>query len=299
LSSVKGQVAVVTGGASGIGEACCRLFVHHGARVVIADILRDDVTKDDAGKALASSLGPAAVYCRTDVSCEEEVAAAVAIATSHFGRLDCMCNNAGVAGPFVPIESVAADDFDRAIHVMLRGVFFGIKHAARVMKGQNSGCIINTASVAGLQAGYGGHVYSAAKAAVIQLTRTVAMELGEHDVRVNCICPGAVATPIFGKALGLSDEVAKSTHLLTECLKQTQPIPHACQPEDIAKAVLWLASAESGFVNGHALVIDGGLTGGQKWSVTLKRQQQLCEILTKAHAAGARPAGSGKRPQES
>jgi NAD(P)-dependent dehydrogenase (short-subunit alcohol dehydrogenase family) len=194
-----------------------------------------------------------------------------------------------VAGPAGPIESIAAEDFDRAVHVLLRGVFFGIKHAARVMTrrepgpGRRPGCIINTASVAGLQAGYGGHVYSAAKAAVIQLTRTAAMELGEQGIRVNCICPGAVATPIFGKALGLSDELANCTNLLTPMLTASQPIPRPCQPEDVANAALWLATDAAEYVNGHALVIDGGMTGGQRWSVSQKRQQQLRDTLTNAH----------------
>jgi NAD(P)-dependent dehydrogenase (short-subunit alcohol dehydrogenase family) len=195
-----------------------------------------------------------------------------------------MFNNAGVPGPSGPIDRVNVNDFDRALGVLLRGVFLGIKHAAPIMTGQKSGCIINTASVAGLLAGYGGHIYSAAKAAVIHLTRTVAMELGEHGVRVNCICPGAVATPIFAKALGLPDELANSTKLLTPLLGLSQPIPRACQPEDIANAALWLATNASGYVNGHALVVDGGLTGGQKWSVTQKRQQQILEALTKAAA---------------
>jgi NAD(P)-dependent dehydrogenase (short-subunit alcohol dehydrogenase family) len=275
LGTLNGQVAIITGGASGIGAACCRLFVKEGARVVIADV-------QELCKELAEQLGEDAVYCRTDVSCEDDVRGVITCAITNFGRLDCMFNNAGVPGPSGPIEHVDAKDFDRAIGVLLRGVFFGIKHAAPILTGQKSGCIINTASVAGLQAGYGGHVYSAAKAGVIHLTRTVAMELGEHGVRVNCICPGAVATPIFGKELGLPDELANSTDRLTDSLKLSQPIPRACQPEDVANAAVWLAADAAGYVNGHALVIDGGMTGGLKWSVSQKRRQQLREVLTKA-----------------
>lgn len=289
MSTLDGQVAVITGGASGIGAASCRHFVAAGARVVIADI------QHEAGEGLAAELGSAAVFCRTDVSSEDDVRAAVALAVTHFGRLDCMFNNAGVPGPAGPIERVETAGFDRTIGILLRGVFLGIKAVAPILTAQKSGCIINTASVAGLQAGYGGHVYSAAKAGVIQLTRSVAMELGEHGIRVNCICPGAVATPIFGKALGLPDELASETHLLTESLKLSQPLPRVCQPDDIARAALWLASDASGYVNGHAMVVDGGMTGGQKWTVSQKRQQQLRDALTKVMAAPRVPAESSPR----
>jgi NADP-dependent 3-hydroxy acid dehydrogenase YdfG len=168
-----GRVAVITGGASGIGRATVELFVASGARVIIADI------QDEAGRLLADSLGTAAVYRRTDVTREEDVRAAVETEVSRFGRLDCMFNNAGVPGPSGPIDAIAVEDFDRTVAILLRGVFLGVKHAAAVMKQCGSGSIINTASVAGLRAGYAGHVYSAAKAAVEHLTKSVATELGE------------------------------------------------------------------------------------------------------------------------
>jgi NAD(P)-dependent dehydrogenase (short-subunit alcohol dehydrogenase family) len=151
--------------------------------------------------------------------------------------------------------------------VLFRGVLLGMKHAGRVMREQKSGSIISTASVAGLGAGSGPHVYSAAKAAVIHLTRTVAKELGESNVRVNCVCPGGIATPIFGKALGLATQVADQTvEPMKQVLAGIQPIPRAGMPQDIANAALFLASDESAFVNGHALVVDGGLVGGRGWS---------------------------------
>jgi NAD(P)-dependent dehydrogenase (short-subunit alcohol dehydrogenase family) len=146
-------------------------------------------------------------------------------------------------------------------------VFLGIKHAAPVMKRQGSGSIINTASVAGLRTGYGNHVYSATKAAVIQLTRSVAMELGESGVRVNCICPGFIATPLIGKARGLSQSDAnKIVGEIEAAFENAQPIRRPGLPLDIARAALWLASDESSFVNGHALVVDGGVVGGRSWS---------------------------------
>ena len=173
--------------------------------------------------------------------------------------------------------------------VLLRGVFLGVKHAAEIMQRQHSGSIINTASVAGLQAGYGPHVYSAAKAAVIQLTRSVAMELAESGVRVNCICPGPVATPIFAGAAGLSPEVAdEAVETLRRVLANYQPIRRAGLPEDIAQAALWLASDDSSFVTGQALTVDGGLTAGQPWSLTQKHSRLLRLAL------GAEPEGGAK-----
>jgi NAD(P)-dependent dehydrogenase (short-subunit alcohol dehydrogenase family) len=163
---------------------------------------------------------------------------------------------------------------------MIRGVFLGMKHAGPIMTQQGSGSIVSTASVAGLQAGYGPHIYSAAKAAVVHLTRSVAMELGESGVRVNCICPGGIATPIFGEALGVTgaeaDRVAETMKVL---LTARQPIQRAGLPEDIARAALWLASDDSSFVNGHALIVDGGLIGGRMWSVVQEQRQQLRAAL--------------------
>jgi NAD(P)-dependent dehydrogenase (short-subunit alcohol dehydrogenase family) len=187
-----------------------------------------------------------------------------------------LVNNAGIPGPGGPIQDVDADAFDVAIGVLLRGVFLGIKHAAPLMKRQGSGSIVSTASVAGMRTGFGPHVYSAAKAAVIHLTHSVAMELGESGVRVNCICPGGIATPIFGKGYGLTTEAAdRSVPLMKQALSQLQPLQRAGLPEDIANAVAWLASDESSFVNGHALVVDGGLIGGRLWSEGLQRREAL------------------------
>jgi NAD(P)-dependent dehydrogenase (short-subunit alcohol dehydrogenase family) len=159
-------------------------------------------------------------------------------------------------------------------------VLLGMKHAAPIMKRQAAGSIISTASVAGLQAGYGPHVYSAAKAAVIHLTRSVAMELGEAGVRVNCICPGGIATPIFGGALGLSRERSDAiVPMMKGVLESAQPIKRPGAPDDIAHAALWLASDDSTFVTGHALVVDGGLSGGRQWSETQQRREMLRAAL--------------------
>ena len=238
-----------------------RLFVEEGAKVLITDI------QDARGRILAEELGSKADYLHADVSLEDDIERAVRHATETFGGLDVMFNNAGIAGAVGPIEEVSVEAFDETIGVLLRGVFLGIKHAATVMKAQGGGCIINTASVAGIRTGYGNHIYSAAKAGVIQLTRSVAMELGESGVRVNCICPGFIATPMIGRARGLSvEEADEKLDIVKDSFERAQPIRRTGLPEDIAKAALWLASDDSGFVNGQALVVDGGVTGGRMWS---------------------------------
>lgn len=274
MSRLKGRVALITGGASGIGEATVRLFVEEGASVMLADI------QDDRGRRLAGELGSRAGYLHADVSREADVQAAVDDTCKRFGRLDCIFNNAGYAGVGGRIEEIPVEGFDETMAVLVRGVFLGIKHAARVMKKQGSGSIISTASVAGLRTGFGPHTYSAAKAAVIHLTHSVAMELGESGVRVNCICPGGIATPIFGKSMGLSPERAEEAiPLLKGVLENLQPIKRTGLPDDIARAALWLASDESGFVNGHALVVDGGLIGGRLWSEVQQRREMFRATL--------------------
>jgi NAD(P)-dependent dehydrogenase (short-subunit alcohol dehydrogenase family) len=270
MGKLDGKVAVITGGASGIGEAAVRLFVDEGCRVVIADI------RDDKGARLAEGLGERAAYIHTDVSEEPHIKAALSVALTRFGRLDCLFNNAGVGGVSGSIEELSVEGYDRTMAVLLRGVYLGMKHAAPVMRTQGTGSIISTASIAGIQAGYAPHIYSAAKAAVIHLTRSVAMELGEGDVRVNCICPGVIATPLFAKAVGFPPEVADQTvETIKPALANRQPLRRPGLPEDVARAALWLASDDSSFVTGHALVVDGGLTGGRRWSAAGKESRLL------------------------
>lgn len=252
MGRLEGSVAVITGGASGMGEATVRRFVDEGARVVIADV------QDAKGHAIADKLAGGAVYQRTDVAQEGDVKAAVARALDEFGRLDCMFNNAGFGGATGPIDEIPVDEYDYTMNILLRGVFLGIKHAAAVMKKQQSGSIISTASVAGLSGGRGPHIYSAAKAAVINLTRSVAIELAEQHIRVNCICPGAIATPLIAAASGDPDALDQ----IRPFIAKFQPIQRSGEGSDIAAAALWLASDESSFVTGHAMVVDGGLTAG-------------------------------------
>ena len=262
MGKLDGKVAIITGGTSGIGRRTVEVFVEEGASVVIA------ARREDLGREIAAALGSRAVFLRTDVTQEADVKAMVAHAVTRFGRLDCLFNNAGGPAPAGGIETIPLDRFDAAIAVLLRSVMLGMKHAAPVMKKQGSGSIINNGSVAGLRAGYSSSIiYGAAKAAVIHLTRCVAMELGERGVRVNSISPGAIATGIFGKVAGLSDEAADRTaELMKQIFTGMQPLPGPGLPEDIAQAAVWLASDDSRFINGHDLVVDGGIIGGRLWT---------------------------------
>ena len=255
-----GKVAIITGGASGIGEGAVRLFAEEGARVVVADI------QDDRGRALVEAIGGDTSYVHANVGRETEVRGAVEHAVDRFGRLDAIFNNAGFGGVMEPIVDVDEAAYDETMDGLLKGVFFGIKHAARAMQAQGGGgAIVNTASVAGISAGNGPSVYSVAKGAVVHLTRVAAYELGGHNIRVNCICPGGIATPIFAKSMGLSAEEADRTiEPMAEVLGQAQPIARSGRPADIAHAALWLCSDDASFVTGHPLVVDGGLTLGRQ-----------------------------------
>lgn len=274
MGRLERKVAVVTGGASGIGATTVRRFVEEGAQVVIADIL------DERGQALADDLGTAATYAHADVAREEDVAAAIGLAMRRWGRLDCMFNNAGLSGVDELIEAIPMEGYQQTMDVLFKGVLLGMKHAAPIMKRQHSGSIINTASVAGLRTGFGPYVYSAAKAAVIHLSRCAAMELGEWGVRVNSICPGGIVTPIFAKAFGLSaDQADETLGKVSELLHGFQPIARPGHPQDIAAAAVFLASDESGFVNGHALVVDGGLLGGRLFSEVQETFNTMRELM--------------------
>jgi NAD(P)-dependent dehydrogenase (short-subunit alcohol dehydrogenase family) len=248
---LENKVAVITGGGNGIGRATVLRFLAEGARVVVAD-LNEATGKETLELAAKAGAGDRARFQRVDVANEAEVEAAVELATSAFGRLDVVFNNAGIAGAFGPITHVDEKDWDATFDVLVKGVFLGMKHAARVMKAQGrGGSIISTASIAGLAGGDGPQAYSASKAAVINLTRAVAIELAPQRIRVNAICPGAILTPLIHRG---------NPESMRPLLEKYQPWPDAGQPEDIAAAALFLASDDARFVTGAALVVDGGAT---------------------------------------
>ena len=255
---LEGKVAVITGGTSGIGEATVRLFVQEGARVVFSG------RSEEAGTALATELGPSARFVRADVTREADVKATIDLAVEAFGRLDNLFNNAG--GPTRGgIEDVTVEQFHYAMDLLLGSVIFGIKHAAPIMKAQGSGSIVNNSSVAALRSNLGGYLYSAAKAAVTHVSRLAAIELGANGVTVNCVSPGAIATPIFygGSTVARRREPAHNEatmRKLTRSLGNATPLHRAGMPHDIATAVLYLASDEGAYVNGLDWVIDGGMT---------------------------------------
>jgi len=241
------QVVVITGGASGIGEATARAIVEHGGRVVIADL------QQEKGAALADELGTAAVFQRTDVTVEADIEAAVASAGQSFGGITGMVNNAGIVGAVGSIMDTSAEAFDRTMAILSRAVFLGVKHAARAMK-EKGGAIVSLSSTAGLIGGQGPHVYTMAKHAVVGLTRSAASELSQYGIRVNAVAPGGTVTPMIHALADGDPELAKAV------VAEGSPLGFACMPEDIANAILYLLSAEARYVTGHTLAVDAGIT---------------------------------------
>jgi len=262
MGLLDGKIAIITGGTSGIGTATAELFVAEGAKVVFTGRRKAE------GEAVAKRIGSRATFIPADATSEADWERVIKATLDQHGRLDALFNNAGGPAPTGSIESVPVAGFDAAMALLVRSVMLGMKHASPIMKRQKSGSIINNGSVAGLQTGYStSMIYGAAKAAVIHLTRCVAMELGEHFVRVNSISPGAIATGILAKALGADPTKADGlAPKLKEAFATAQPIPRAGVPDDIAQCACWLASDRSTFVNGEDIVIDGGQIRGRFYS---------------------------------
>lgn len=258
--SRNGDVAVVTGAASGIGAATARLLADRGWRVVCADVQAERVEE------VAWRIGPQARALRVDVAREEDVAAAVDLAVEAFGRLDLMFANAGVFGAYGPIHTADMDAVDATWAIDLRGVFLSMKHAARVMRPRQSGVIIATTSPAAVAGGVGNHAYSAAKAGILGLMRSVAGELRPHGIRVNAIMPGPTATPMNADlATGDATAVERTAELLKARTDGKRP----AFAEDIAEAVAFLASPAAEMITAHTLVVDGGFTaipGDSRWT---------------------------------
>jgi NAD(P)-dependent dehydrogenase (short-subunit alcohol dehydrogenase family) len=275
MGMLDGKVAIVTGATSGIGARTAELFVEQGARVVFTGRRRPE------GEALQKKLGTAARFVPADATLEADWVGVLDQTLKAFGRLDCLFNNAGGPAPTGSITGIPVEGFDAAMALLVRSVMLGMKHAAPVMMKQRSGSIVNNGSIAAHSAGYSSSmIYAAAKAAVNHLSRSVAMELGEHNVRVNSVSPGLIATGIMPKALGM--EAGKADRLVAELAPRyakMQPIPRAGAPDDIAQCVLWLASEHSGFVNGTDIVVDGGMIAGRMYSPQQEGLKQMKAAL--------------------
>lgn len=281
---LEGKVAVITGGASGMGLATVRRFLDEGARVVIADF-NTETGSAAVDAAAAAGHRDACVFARTDVAKESDVAAALGLAVERFGRLDVVFNNAGVGGAIGPLTETSEADWDYTFAVLAKGVFFGIKHGAKILREQGEGgSIINTASIAALSGDGGPLVYSAAKAAVVSMTQSAAVELAADRIRVNAICPGFIATPLAAGGDPARIEAAFET---------AQPWPEHGTGEHIAGAALFLAGDDARFVTGEALVVDGGLTAaGPKLSQTFPRSSARY-----AKVSGVTKGSTGEAPE--
>jgi NAD(P)-dependent dehydrogenase (short-subunit alcohol dehydrogenase family) len=286
-----GKTVVITGGSSGIGARTAELFASRGATVVITGLRAAE------GREYAAKLG--GIFIRADVSVETEVRAMVHMVLDRYGRLDVLVNNAGSPGVFGDVADVNLKAFEQTWSVHVGGVMIGMKHVVGPMRARGTGSIVNVASIAGHIAGWSGLAYSAAKAAVVQLTRCAAVELGAYGIRVNSVSPGVILTGIFAKGVGMAPDeadraVAELEPVVRNRTKDWQAIDRVGRTDDIAKAIVWLASDEAAFVSGHDLVVDGGVSAGRPSSIGRAERADLIRALdrmsTAVNGTQARPA---------
>ncbi|KAH9605508.1 hypothetical protein KSS87_004677 [Heliosperma pusillum] len=244
---LNGKVAIITGGASGIGECTAKLFTQHGAKVVIADI------QDDLGQSICKELGPSATFVHCDVTNEAHVKDVVDYTMAQYGKLDIMHNNAGIGGPPQPsIIDTKLSEFEEVIKVNLIGSFLGTKHAARVMIPTKQGSIITTSSTCSILGGGATYAYTSSKHGVVGLMKNAAVELGNYGIRVNCVAPHLISTPMTRSFLNMKDEEFSNFY--------SNMKGQSCKVEDVAQTALFLASDDSKFISGHNLVVDGGFS---------------------------------------
>jgi len=273
--ALSGKVAIVTGGASGIGHAVVCRFLQVGARVVIADI------DEERGRALAGECGADARFQRTDVSEPDQISRLIAVAVEEMGDLHIMVNNAGISSPVH--KSFLHDDladFDRVMSVNLLGVMVGTRESARHMAQAGGGSIINISSVGGIQAGGGVMTYRASKAAVLFFTKCAAIEFARYEIRVNCIAPGSIPTPLLAASTTMMSQAEADAYVASarEAMRDARPLPREGTPEDVAEAAVYLAGDHSAYVTGVTLPVDGGTVAGKP----IRRRRRPEEVGTAA-----------------
>jgi len=249
---LNGKVAIITGAASGIGRATAILFGGEGAKLVLADADEEGLKET---LELVRREGGEAITKRTNVSIEEEVKELIDSALGTYSQIDILCNNAGITGQIANLEEQTGDDWYKVYGVNVLGAVFATKHVAKYMQERKSGAIVNTASVAGIRSGAGGNAYSASKAALINFTQTAACDLGGFNVRVNAVCPGLIETGMTKPVFDLARVRGKFDKLGSRC-----ELRRYGRPEEVAHAILFLASDESSYITGQALPVDGGNT---------------------------------------
>jgi meso-butanediol dehydrogenase / (S,S)-butanediol dehydrogenase / diacetyl reductase len=249
---LEGKTAIITGAANGIGKACAIIFARQGCRLALAD--RDEEALQRVQEQVKSA-GGTSVIRKTDVSIEDEVKALIDLALSTYTNVDILVNNAGISGGLYDLDAQDTDEWRMVYAINVLGPVYSTKHIINHMKQRRAGSIVNVASVAGLLSGAGGNAYSASKAALINFTRTSACEVGDSNVRINAICPGLIETEMTRPVFEYARSVGKESQLGKWC-----ELRRAAKPEEVAWAILFLASDEASYVTGQALAVDGGIT---------------------------------------
>jgi NAD(P)-dependent dehydrogenase (short-subunit alcohol dehydrogenase family) len=274
MDRLRNKVAIITGGTSGIGRACAIRFAAQGARVVISGRRRD------LGETLARKLGTPAVFIAADVTAEGDVRSLIEQTLERFGQIDCVVSNAGSGSATGRLAVSATSDFDHDLALHVKAPFLAIRYASASMVARGQGCFIHMSSISAHRAGYNRFGYEVAKAALVQLTRCAAIELGEKGVRVNSISPGPTLTPIFGEAAAGDERHLRTIErAFNSVLPRIQAMPGMVHAEDIADAALFLASDEARYVNGHDLIVDGGISAGRPARVMQSDWLELRELL--------------------